>query len=64
MFLHPEAWTDARRFDYIYKDFTLPFNALLPNFIRRVGYPSSETDRNGGNVPAVTLSDKLWWDQF
>ena len=63
MFLHPEAWTDARRFDYMYKDFTLPFNALLPNFIRRVGYPSSENDRNGSNVPAVTLSDKLWWDQ-
>ncbi|MFN2440940.1 MAG: SusD/RagB family nutrient-binding outer membrane lipoprotein, partial [Chitinophagaceae bacterium] len=64
MFLHPEAWTDARRYDYKYKDFTLPVNAVLPTFIRRVGYPSTETDRNGKNVPSVgSLADKLWWDK-
>ena len=64
MFLQPEAWTDARRYDYNYKDFTLPFNVVLPTFIRRVGYPSTETDRNGKNVPSVaSLTDKLWWDQ-
>jgi hypothetical protein len=64
MFLHPEAWTDARRYDYKYKDFTLPLNAALPTFIRRMGYPSSEKDRNGENVPNVgSLADKLWWDQ-
>ncbi|NTS40099.1 SusD/RagB family nutrient-binding outer membrane lipoprotein [Flavisolibacter sp. BT320] len=64
LFLHPEAWVDARRFDYMYKDFSLPQNALLPSYIRRVGYPSTETDRNGENVPAIgTFADKLWWDQ-
>ena len=64
MFLQPEAWTDARRYDYKYKDFTMPLNAVLPTFIRRIGYPSTETDRNGKNVPAVSsLADKLWWDQ-
>jgi hypothetical protein len=64
MFLHPEAWTDARRFDYKYKDFSLPLNAVLPGFVRRMGYPSSEKDRNGENVPNVgSLADKLWWDQ-
>jgi hypothetical protein len=64
MFLHPEAWTDARRYDYKYKDFSLPLNAVLPNFVRRMGYPSSEQDRNGANVPNVgSLADKLWWDQ-
>ena len=64
MFLHPEAWVDARRFDYMYKDFGMPLNALLPTFIRRVGYPATETDRNGESVPAVnSLADKLWWDQ-
>jgi hypothetical protein len=64
MFLHPEVWTDARRYDYKYKDFTLPLNALLSTFIRRVGYPSTELDRNGSNVPGVgALTDKLWWDQ-
>jgi hypothetical protein len=63
MFLQPEAWVDARRFDYQYKDFTLPVNALLTTFIRRSNYPSTETDRNAGNVPVVTLTDKLWFDQ-
>lgn len=64
MFLHPEAWTDARRFDYNYKDFTLPQNAVLSTFIRRVGYPSTEEARNGENVPAISgLDQKLWWDQ-
>jgi hypothetical protein len=63
MFLHPEAWTDARRYDYKYKDFTLPFNAALTTFIRRSAYPVVETSRNGANVPVVTLTTRLWWDQ-
>ncbi|WP_153797412.1 SusD/RagB family nutrient-binding outer membrane lipoprotein [Foetidibacter luteolus] len=64
MFLHPEAWTDARRHNYQYKDFALPANALLTSFIRRVGYPTTETSRNAENVPQVgSLADKLWWDQ-
>lgn len=63
-FLHPETWTDARRSDYQYKDFTLPQHALLNTFIRRIGYPSSEYSRNAINVPEVSsLADKLWWDQ-
>lgn len=64
MFLHPEAWTDARRYDYKYKDFTLPVNVVLSTFIRRAGYPSTEESRNAENVPAVSgLDQKLWWDQ-
>ncbi len=64
MFLHPEAWVDARRYDYKYKNFTLPVNASLNNeFIRRSAYPVIETSRNGSNVPKVTLVTKLWWDQ-
>ena len=64
MFLQPEAWTDARRYDYKYQDFTLPTNAVLTTFIRRSGYPSSEESRNAGNVPDVPgLDQKLWWDQ-
>jgi hypothetical protein len=63
-FLQPETWTDARRFDYQYKDFALPQGALLTTFIRRAGYPTSETSRNGEHVPVVnSLADKLWWDQ-
>lgn len=63
-YLNPEAWNDARRYDYKYKNFTLPVNASLTNFIRRVAYPVGETSKNGANVPTVTaLDSKLWWDQ-
>jgi hypothetical protein len=63
MFLHPEAWVDARRFEYQYKDFTLPVNAALPSFIRRSAYPVVETSRNGSNVPSATMETRLWWDK-
>lgn len=66
LFLHPETWNDARRFDYDYKDMTIPAN-INPNlggeFIRRLPYPDSEVSRNGNNVPSVTLLDRIWWDQ-
>lgn len=63
-YLNPEAWNDARRFDYKYKGFTLPVGAALPTFIRRVAYPSGETTKNGVNVPAeMPLSTPLWWDK-
>jgi hypothetical protein len=62
-FLSPVTWDDMRRFDYNYKDFTLPQGAVLNDFIRRTSYPSSETSANGGNAPTVSLSDHLWWDQ-
>src|SRR5690606_15916361 len=41
MFLHPESWTDARRYNYAYKDMTLPenHNSDLAGFIRRLAYP-------------------------
>lgn len=63
LFLHPEAWVDARRFDYQYKDFGLPVNAAFNEFIRRSAYPVVETSRNGANVPEVTMTTRLWWDQ-
>lgn len=66
MFLHPEAWVDARRYDYQYRNMTIPANlnpALNGNFIRRLAYPDSETTRNGSNVPDVQLTDRLFWDQ-
>jgi len=66
LFLQPEAWVDARRFDYQYKDMTVPFNQnpdLNGKYIRRILYPNSELSRNGNNVPNVTLGQHLWWDQ-
>ena len=63
-YLNPEAWNDARRFNYQYKDFALPVNAALPTFIRRVAYPNAELAENGANVPEIgPLSESLWWDQ-
>ncbi|WP_460636968.1 SusD/RagB family nutrient-binding outer membrane lipoprotein [Larkinella harenae] len=63
-YLNPEAWNDARRYDYKYKGFRLPLNAALPTYIRRVAYPNGETSKNGANVPAeVPLSTVLWWDK-
>ncbi|TCD07544.1 SusD/RagB family nutrient-binding outer membrane lipoprotein [Pedobacter frigidisoli] len=63
-YLNPEAWNDARRFDYKYKDFGMPMNAALPTFIRRLDYPQGERSKNGANVPVEVLrTTKLWWDQ-
>lgn len=65
LFLHPETWNDARRFDYQYEDMTIPANLnpdLGGQFIRRLPYPDSETSRNGNNVPSVTLLDRIFWD--
>jgi hypothetical protein len=64
MFLQPESWTDGRRYDYKYKDFTLPQGALLPTFIRRVNYPTSELSRNAANVPnIISITEKLYFDK-
>lgn len=66
LFLSPEAWVDARRYDYAYEDMTLPANhnpQLNGQFIRRLAYPDSEITRNGANVPSISLADRIWWDQ-
>jgi hypothetical protein len=66
LFLHPETWNDARRFNYQYEDMSLPDNhnpELNGEFIRRQIYPDSETSRNAANVPPITLLDRMWWDQ-
>lgn len=66
LFLSPETWVDARRYDYSYANMTLPANLnqdLGGQFIRRLAYPDSETQRNEQNVPDVSLTDPLFWDQ-
>ncbi|MGN6402731.1 MAG: SusD/RagB family nutrient-binding outer membrane lipoprotein [Flavisolibacter sp.] len=62
LFLSPVTWDDMRRMDYMYKDFSLPINAALSTFIRRLSYPINEISSNGKNVPSVSLDQKLWWD--
>lgn len=62
-YLNPEAWTDARRHNYGYKDFGMPLNAVLPTFIRRLDFTIGERSKNGVNVPADPLrTARLWWD--
>ncbi len=66
LFLHPEAWVDARRYDYSYDNFDLPENLnpdLNNQFIRRLRYPDSEVSRNRSNLPDVTLLDRIFWDE-
>lgn len=65
MFLHPESWTDARRYDYAYQDMETPENSSLGDgvWIRRLVYPDSETQRNAENVPDIQRTDRLFWDQ-
>lgn len=65
LFLNPETWNDARRYNYQYKDFELPLNRVVNNYIRRMVYPSIEISRNGANVPpnVTDVTQKLWWDQ-
>ncbi|HKO82943.1 MAG TPA: SusD/RagB family nutrient-binding outer membrane lipoprotein [Chitinophagaceae bacterium] len=64
LFLSPETWNDARRYDYQYQGFQMPLNAVTSTFIRRFVYPDVELSRNGANVPTVTdVTQKLWWDQ-
>src|SRR5699024_9094969 len=65
MYRHPEAGVDARRYDYQYQDIEVPANLntdLNGQFIRRLVYPNSETQRNSKNVPEVTLLDRIFWD--
>lgn len=62
-YLNAEAWTDARRYDYQYADFTLPANAELPTFIRRIAYPQGEASKNPNTPNTPALSEPLWWDR-
>ncbi|MFO8030191.1 MAG: SusD/RagB family nutrient-binding outer membrane lipoprotein [Cyclonatronaceae bacterium] len=69
MFLIPEAWNDARRYDYAYEEFTIPANHnpdLGGQHIRLVRYPDSERQRNAAQIPDRGASDQLlgriFWD--
>lgn len=64
LYLSPETWNDARRFNYQYQGFLMPLNAAAPAFIRRLVYPSVEVSRNGANVPQISdVTQRFWWDQ-
>ncbi len=68
--LHPEVWTDMRRYNYstaIYRGLSLPENQnpeLRGNWIRRASYPLSEVTRNQTEVNKVAkaLDIPMWWN--
>lgn len=62
-YLNPEAWNDARRYDYMYAGFTLPEGAALDTFIRRVAYPQGEATKNPNTPANPPLTEPLWWDK-
>ncbi|SFH34687.1 SusD/RagB family nutrient-binding outer membrane lipoprotein [Pedobacter insulae] len=63
-YLNAEAWNDARRYNYAYKNFTMPLGAVLDNYIRRIDYVRDEINENNVNVPpTVPRTTRLWWDQ-
>ena len=56
-----QAWADYRRTGY--PDLTIAPDAIIPQIPTHYPYPQSELDYNTDNVPAATLSDKVWWDK-
>ncbi len=70
MVVHPEVWTDLRRFDFdplVYVDLDYPENRStdIPagEWPRRAVYPGSEVDRNPNIQQVEEWWTRLWWDQ-
>jgi len=68
--LHPEIWTDLRRYDYdatIYPDFDFPVDRVtdIPEgeWPRRAVYPDAEVNRNPNIEQVTEYWSPLWWDQ-
>jgi hypothetical protein len=62
LFMQPEVFVDMRRTDLL-QTLTIPTAATLSEFPRRWPYATSEKTYNTANVPSVSLTSKLWWDQ-
>ncbi len=56
-----QAYADYRRTGL--PAMTIPAGTVLPAMPTRFPYAQEEITYNGANVPAVTISDKLWWDK-
>jgi len=56
-----QAYADYRRTGL--PAVTLPVGAIIPSMPVRFPYAQEEITYNAANVPAVTLSSKLWWDR-
>ncbi len=55
-----QAYADWRRTGF--PSLALHPDAVINQIPTRFPYPQGELDYNSENVPTVTISDKLWWD--
>jgi len=55
-----QAYADYRRTGF--PVLTITAGSVLPAIPTRFPYPQAELDYNSDNVPSVSISDKLWWD--
>jgi len=70
LIVHPEIWTDLRRYDFssdIYPDLDFPMNRTdeIPadEWPRRAVYPESEVSRNPNLEQITEYWAPVWWDQ-
>lgn len=56
-----QAWADYRRTGF--PNLELAPDAIIPQIPTHYPYPQSELSYNADNVPAATLSTKVWWDK-
>jgi len=56
-----QPYADFRRTGF--PSLSIATGAVLSDIPTRFPYAQSELDYNSGNVPALTISDKVWWDQ-
>jgi hypothetical protein len=55
-----QPYADYRRTGF--PNLSIAQGAVIPQIPTRFPYPQSELDYNTGNVPAITLTSNLWWD--
>lgn len=61
LFLQPEIFSDWRRTGI--PQLEVAESAVLNQIPRRWPYSQGEINTNSANVPSVSLTDRVWWDQ-
>ena len=61
LFLQPEIFSDWRRTGI--PQLEIAESAVLNQIPRRWPYSQGEINTNSANVPSVSLTDRVWWDQ-
>ena len=56
-----QPYADWRRTGFPQLD--LAIGAVIPQIPTRFPYPQDELNYNSANVPSVSLTDKVWWDE-